>query len=262
MTEQLLDIAGIRLDGDTQPRVVLDECVVHDYAEALREGAEFPAIQVVHDGAAYWLIDGYHRLMAHRQLGRTQIKAEVITGDLATARWLCLAANKTHGLRRTNLDKRRAVNHALSLRPELSDAAIAEHVGVSVQTVSNRRSEIETEAEHRRLIPTATFKNGKSCAVALPPTLKGSESRAVALQEPPATRPASSPPQPVYRTGRDGRRINVARIGRARRPAPGLQQPPSPEHMAHSLIRLFSTEALRVVVTIISKHLEDGAPRG
>lgn len=149
MNEQMLDIAKIKIDGDTQPRMAIDQNVVAEYADLLESGTTFPPVQVVSDGAVFWLVDGFHRYFAHRKLARKQINAEMITGLQEEAQWLSLAANKAHGLRRTNSDKGKAVIKALKMKPDLSDRAIAEHVGVAPTTVTKYRSEIE--ASRKRL---------------------------------------------------------------------------------------------------------------
>jgi hypothetical protein len=59
------------------------------------------------------------------------------------ARWYALGANTVHGLRRTNEDKRRAVEGALAMRPGMSSAAIAEHCGVSHTMVNGMRPPLE-----------------------------------------------------------------------------------------------------------------------
>ena len=139
MESQLLELAKIRLDGDTQPRVAIDEQTVKQYAADMERGNVFPPIRVIFDGVAYWLVDGFHRYHAHRNLGRTEIAVEVSTGVLADAQWQSLTANHTHGLRRTNDDKRKAVRKALKMHPELSDHLLADHVGVSHHTIAKYR---------------------------------------------------------------------------------------------------------------------------
>ncbi|MEI8194330.1 MAG: hypothetical protein WCI73_00315 [Phycisphaerae bacterium] len=150
MDTQLLDLSTIRLDGDTQPRVAIDEHVVKEYADLLNRGETFPPIEVICDGAAYWLVDGFHRYHAHRKLERLQIQAVVTGGTLDDARWRSLTANKTHGLRRTNDDKRKAVRKALKMHPDYSDPMLADHVGVSQPTILKYRELMDTEqkAQH------------------------------------------------------------------------------------------------------------------
>src|SRR5579872_288056 len=102
---------------------------VQEYAEAMDAGAKFPDGEAVFDGTAYWLWDGFHRYHAEKKRGSKKMSLNVRNGTVEDARWLALGTNKTHGLRRTNEDKRRAVEAALKQRPQLSDRAIADHCG-------------------------------------------------------------------------------------------------------------------------------------
>lgn len=99
----------IQIDGGTQSRATLNQHVVDEYAEALKGGAAFPPIVVFYDGKKYWLADGFHRFHAYRQIGRAGIDADVRQGTRRDAILHSVGANETHGLRRTNDDKRRAV---------------------------------------------------------------------------------------------------------------------------------------------------------
>ncbi|WP_353428918.1 ParB N-terminal domain-containing protein [Paracoccus denitrificans] len=103
-------IDKIRIDGGTQARACLNEQTVAEYAEAMEDpNTVFPPVVVYFDGREYWLADGFHRLAAWRQIGRTDIPADVRQGDRRRAILHSVAANSAHGLRRTNEDKRRAV---------------------------------------------------------------------------------------------------------------------------------------------------------
>lgn len=136
-----LELSKIRIDGGTQPRAQLDFFIVDDYADAMATGAQFPPVEVVYDGSNYWLVDGFHRLNAARQLGLADIAATVTPGTLQDAQWQSYGVNQTHGLRRTNDDKRRAVEAALKhpKAQQLSDNQIASHCGVSQPFVSKLR---------------------------------------------------------------------------------------------------------------------------
>ena len=149
MNTQMLELDKIRIDGDTQPRVAIDGFVVRQYAADMERGVEFPPIQVMFDGATYWLVDGFHRYHAHKNLAKLQIAADVATGVQAEAQWQSLTANKTHGLRRTNEDKVKAVLKALKLRPGVTDHVIADHVGVTHVTVAKYRLSIENDRKDR-----------------------------------------------------------------------------------------------------------------
>jgi hypothetical protein len=136
-----LNLNVIRIDGGTQARVEIDMDVVADYAEAVKAGIEFPAVTAYHDGADYWLADGFHRFHAHKQAGKASIAAEVLTGTAREAILHSLGANGTHGLRRTNADKRKAVQTMLADAEwtAWSDRKIAEACGVSQPFVSGMR---------------------------------------------------------------------------------------------------------------------------
>ena len=109
-----INISDIRIDGGTQPRKSISMDAVSEYAEAITTGAAFPPVVVFHDGSEYWLADGFHRLHAHKQAGNTTIETDLKLGTLLEAKLYAVGANGSHGLRRTNEDKRRAVEMVLS----------------------------------------------------------------------------------------------------------------------------------------------------
>lgn len=147
-----LQLKQIRLDGNTQPRVQLNQEVVAEYAEALNQGAEFPPVTVYHDGSDYWLADGFHRYFAHKRAAKSEIAADVRTGTLRDATLHSVGANDKHGLRRTNEDKRRAVMILLNdvEWSEWSDSEIARRCGVSHQTVARIKNSLQVEAKPER----------------------------------------------------------------------------------------------------------------
>ncbi|MCL2347319.1 MAG: hypothetical protein FWC50_03550 [Planctomycetaceae bacterium] len=143
-----IDPKMISTDCGTQSRIEMNETVIADYAEAMERGDEFPAILVFYDEAKhrYILVDGFHRYFAHmRAKPNDPILAEPRIGTVEDAIWESLAANKSHGLRRSNADKRNAIKQAL-LHPkgvDLSNSQIAKHVGVHHDTVGVIRCELE-----------------------------------------------------------------------------------------------------------------------
>jgi hypothetical protein len=108
-------------------------------------GDTFPPITVYHDGVDYYLADGFHRLHAAQRLGRASIQAEVKTGTLRDAILFSLGANRDHGLRRTNADKRKCVQTLLEDFEwgELSVNEMARICGVSPQLVSAVKAEMD-----------------------------------------------------------------------------------------------------------------------
>lgn len=147
-----LNIKLIRIDGGTQSRAEIDERVVDEYAEAVKDGAEFPPVRVYHDGNFYYLADGFHRYFAHLKAGKAGIKADVMNGTLRDAVLHSLGANALHGLRRTNADKRKAVMTMLEDFEwnTWSDREIARQCNVSGPFVASLRESLGKPEEERK----------------------------------------------------------------------------------------------------------------
>jgi len=141
----------IKIDGGTQSRVELNESVVADYADVIRRGDSLPPVVVFFDGSTHWLADGFHRFHAHRMARAEEIEADVRTGARRDAVLFSVGANARHGLRRSNEDKRRAVQTLLDDAEwsQWSDRQIAEACGVSPPFVAAVRS---PEAAQRQQI--------------------------------------------------------------------------------------------------------------
>lgn len=142
----------IRADGGTQSRAQLYDSVVSDYADQIGAGATFPPVVVFFDGASYWLADGFHRHAAHVSLGLTEIDADIRQGTRRDAILFSVGANASHGLRRTNDDKRRAVMVLLN-DPEWSkwsDREIARQASVGHQMVAPLRASVTGRATSER----------------------------------------------------------------------------------------------------------------
>ncbi len=117
----LLPLARLTIDLSIQSRAELDSEAVCEYAEALNvkppaRPAERPIadpVIVYFDGHKFWLAHGFHWAYAHIQIRRPQIECVVRTGTRRDAILCSVQANHKHGRRRTNADKRRAVNMLL-----------------------------------------------------------------------------------------------------------------------------------------------------
>lgn len=142
-----LDLAKIRIDGDIQPREELDQQTVTDYADAMQNGDKFPAVVVYHDGSNYWLVDGFHRVVAYARVNAKKIDAEIHKGTKRDAQLAALEFNAKHGLRRSNADKRRAVMRLLEDAEwsQWSDREIARRCGVSPTSVGTYRSDLSVQ---------------------------------------------------------------------------------------------------------------------
>jgi hypothetical protein len=138
---KLVKIASIVTTTGTQIRAKIDNDTVDQYAEAMQErDSQFPPVVVFHDGSQFILADGFHRVMAATRNGTKSINADVRKGTKADALRYALSANSAHGLRRTNLDKRRSVELALAEWPKLSDREIARICAVGDHLVADARS--------------------------------------------------------------------------------------------------------------------------
>lgn len=138
-------VALVVVSPDWQPRESLDTEHTRELVDALAAGVRLPPLDVVdmgNDGFA--LVDGYHRHAALQAAGARETDLRVVAvGDRDTARWWSLAANRGHGLKRTNAEKRAAVRHALEhvFAGDLSNEDIAAHCGVSLALVTDVRKE-------------------------------------------------------------------------------------------------------------------------
>ena len=160
-----INIRAIRIDGGTQSREKLDQAVVDEYAELMKEGTEFPPISVVHDGNEYYLSDGFHRLLAAQRAGKASINCDVITGTLRDAILYSLSANSSHGLRRTVEDRRKAVMTMLEDFEwgEWSDREIARQCHVSHPFVAKLRAAMKPEKKSGNIAtPKAEKKEPKA----------------------------------------------------------------------------------------------------
>ncbi len=147
-----IDPKRIRIDCGTQSRVELNEAVIDEYAEAMERGEEFPPVGVFFNPKTDDIVlsDGFHRYHSHMRVRPNDpILAEQQLGTIEDAQWASIAANKSHGLQRTNADKRNAVKRALlhTNGCNLSNRQIAKHVGVNDKTVAAIRCELESSAE-------------------------------------------------------------------------------------------------------------------
>ena len=127
------------LDLSLQTRAGTDAETIDNYAEAMADGAQFPEVTVFTDGTHYWLADGFHRVMAAKQNGRTVIAADVRKGTEDDAVVFGGTANNKQGKRPTRAD----VQHFLQMVWERREAIfggtptggnLAEKCGVSLDT--------------------------------------------------------------------------------------------------------------------------------
>ena len=85
----------------------LNDRTVEEYAAKLRRGIEFPPVTVARIGGQPFVVDGFHRVEAHRRAGLHRIDVQVHDTTRAGALRMAALANTTHGLPLKSKDKRR-----------------------------------------------------------------------------------------------------------------------------------------------------------
>ncbi len=151
----MLPLKEIRLNGGTQMRDAISQDTVQDYAEVLDE---LPPVVVFDDGKQCWLADGFHRVKAAQFARRETIQCEVHKGTRREAVLYAVGANASHGLRRSNGDKRKAIMVLLSDKEwsRWSNREIARQCQVSRAFVDVLRRQLEgpsPDPMRRRLAP-------------------------------------------------------------------------------------------------------------
>lgn len=141
------------LDERCQARADVNHDAVQEYRAAYEAGVELPPPGVFMVSGKAVVVDGFHRVPAAIAAGKRWLRCEVVgEGTIDEAIWHAAAVNQTHGVRRTNADKRRAVRLALEteIGMEQSSRVIAEHVGVGDQLVNTVRAEVERQLRDSR----------------------------------------------------------------------------------------------------------------
>jgi len=140
-------ISDITIDPKIQPRAAMDKETIMAYAQSMRDGVILPPVTVFQtDEDVYLLADGRHRIKAARKAGFEEIEVEIKQGTPEDAIVHAVKANITHGLRRTNADKRRSVELLLGI-PEYrrkSGGQIAKLCGVSRDFANRMKNELSS----------------------------------------------------------------------------------------------------------------------
>jgi hypothetical protein len=142
-----IELSALTRDPELACRAAgVSKGTVAEYAEAMKAGAVFPPVVVfVDQKGAHWLADGFHRCAGAELAGLAEVTADVRQGSRKDALLYAASANSSHGLRRTNADKRRAVLLVLGNFPKWSDRKIGEACGVDHKTVAAARVSLATE---------------------------------------------------------------------------------------------------------------------
>jgi hypothetical protein len=154
-------IALIVIDPGMQPRCETSEETVEEYSAAMQQGAKFPPVSLVSDGAHFYPCDGVHRILAAKRGGFSEIDADVSSGTRRDALLKAFDANHTHGLKLSNADKRHAIGLMLADEEwrQRSDTWISSVVHVSNHLVASVRRELAGDSAAD---PIRIDKNGRT----------------------------------------------------------------------------------------------------
>ena len=183
-------------DSGTQVRAEISEFIVAEYVEALGEGARFPPVVVFRADGADVLADGFHRVRAYQQAGRDEIEADVYQGGPAAALWFALGANRAHGQRLNEGDKRRAIELAYQAWPDVSQRRIAAHVGCNQRYVGTVRAQLNASTQ---LPDQVVGRDGRRRPATRPPRKRAAEPPTM-MRRPTAGEQVDSPPDPPEAT--------------------------------------------------------------
>lgn len=171
MAIQWLPVAAIRTDAGTQIRVRLNRNTVEEYRdliiEAIAAASEkagkngdfmdhfeppLPPVDSYNVNGDQILSDGFHRLEGYKLANMPVIPSEVRDGTFRDALLHAIGANSTHGLPRSNADKRKAVETLLQDEEwrKWSNAEIARAARVSkdfVRTIRAMVAPLEENAQ-------------------------------------------------------------------------------------------------------------------
>jgi hypothetical protein len=128
-----IEVSEILLLEEVQSRVDLDVEAIDEFAEKIKHRVEFPPIVVFQGDDGCICADGFHRVHAALKAKVEKLTAEIRDGGKREAILHSVGANATHGVRRTNADKRRAVAMLLG-DPEWRELSARKIAGIASVT--------------------------------------------------------------------------------------------------------------------------------
>jgi hypothetical protein len=167
---RMVPLTEIECDPRLQVRVTLsEEHLTEDLIPKIEDGERLLPVTLGDLAGKLYLTSGFHRVEAHRRLGKEKIEAEI----LPVATWrdlvaLALPTNDDHGLPLTRADRRRKVEMACIeyfdeiAQGRMSDNALAQLCHVAVSLVNDVRRTAGTSATTER---TVTKSNGQSYTI-------------------------------------------------------------------------------------------------
>lgn len=155
-------------DRRTQLRVAMSPSAISDFADNLEA---LPPVLLMMDEASlkdrprYWVIDGWHRIAAYKQLSQNMVKAKLSEpGGIEDAIVAAAGANSDqNSVRLSRADKRNQVRQVLAIHWEWPDRKVASACGsvshtfvAQMRTVIRAEEQTQKDREASGLPPVAT----------------------------------------------------------------------------------------------------------
>lgn len=139
---QEVEVGEVIVDHRLQPRLQQNFQTVIRYRESLEDGVCFPPITVARIDGVLLLVDGFHRLQAHRAAGRMTIEAVIIEGiSREEAYFEAVIANTQHGLGLTKEEKRAAFRRYIKARRHVLRSSASDLKGNRVKSLRMMQAE-------------------------------------------------------------------------------------------------------------------------
>jgi hypothetical protein len=168
MTTTKVKLADICTDSKTQVREAINQEKVNEYTHLLEEGLEFDPIELYNDGAKIHISSGWHRYLAHRSAGKTEIAAIVHVGTARDAFFNGIKANGPSPIPYNNLDYHKILRwmETDEETSQWSNAQKAKLIPCSRTTVNRLIKKIREESyqeakEATEIKPIKYTRNGK-----------------------------------------------------------------------------------------------------
>lgn len=288
-TGEIVEVKAIPIGLIDNGPAVRTELLDDAHAQALFENIDhLPNIKVRIAGDRFELIDGRHRLAAHKFAHRDAITAEVYDLDDREHWLMAVEANTKHGRGLSLTERRRNAQRTIAVAPDMSNREIARRCGLSHMTVGKLRPEPEG-GQIGHLDRAGEAESGDASdgdpSLRPSPAQPSSDDGGVSVSEStePAT-PADSYPAPSSDTleepagdsltgegedravppSPDQRSKDLAEVGRRLKQVSEFFQIWSPDEL-HALNDLHTTESVRLVFEVISpwwQEYKQTQPRG
>ena len=147
MTITKVKLSDICTDSKTQVRESVHQEKVNEYTHLLEEGVEFDPIELYNDGAQLHISSGWHRYLAHRSAGRTEINAIIHVGTARDAFFNGIKANGPSPIPYNNLDYAKQLRRFIADEEysQWSNAQKARWMNCSHTTVNRLMKKIQEE---------------------------------------------------------------------------------------------------------------------